>query len=175
MKKNVIVFGLIVGALLTGMMLYSASQCYNNPEFRSNDVLGYAAILASLSLIFVAIKNYRDKYQGGFITFGQAFKVGAYVSLIASTMYLLVWLFDFYLFLPDFAERYADHCMFEARLEGASSDELTKKATEMEQFKEMYKNPLFVIISTLAEVLPLGLLVSLISALFLKRKEKAVA
>ena len=42
----------------------------------------------------------------------------------------------------------------------------------MQSYQEMYKNPVFVVLMTYAEVLPIGLLVTLISALVLKRKVK---
>ena len=42
----------------------------------------------------------------------------------------------------------------------------------MAEFKEMYQNPAFVVIITFLEVLPVGVIISLISALILKRKSK---
>lgn len=170
MKKNVLVFGSIVGVVMAGMGVYSAALCCANPKFESNEVLGYAGMLATFSLIFVAIKNFRDKYNNGFITFGLAFRTGAYVSLLASTIYVAVWLVDYYIFVPDFIDHYTTHVLYEAGLDGASSKELEEKAAEMAQFKDQYKNPLFVILMTYAEVLPLGLIISLISAALLKKK-----
>jgi hypothetical protein len=172
MKKNVIVFGLIVGTLLTGMMLYSTVRCYNDPYCETNDVLGYAGLLAIFSLIFVAIKNFRDKYNSGFITFGSAFKTGAYISLIASTIYVGVWLVDYYIFIPDFMDKYAIHVLHQASQDGATQPELDQKAKEIADFRDMYKNPLFVILISYAEILPLGLIISVISAALLRRKPK---
>ena len=57
-----------------------------------------------------------------------------------------------------------------AKASGATAAELAKKTTEMAKFNEMYKNPLINVLLTYAEILPLGVVVSLISALILKRK-----
>lgn len=172
MKKNIWIFGLISGAIITSMMLYMAWVCCTNPEFESNDFLGYTAMLAAFSFIFVGIRNYRNKFQDGIISFGKAFKIGLFISLIASTLYVLVWLVDYYVFIPGYLDQYIAHVMYKARLNGASADELAETAKQMANFKEMYKSPVFVILVTYAEVLPIGLIVSLISAAILKRKTK---
>lgn len=170
MKRNVLLFGTIIGTILTGGMVYFAARCNANPQFETNDTIGYAAMLVTFSFIFVGIKNYRDKRGGGIISFGKAFKLGLYISLFAATMYVIVWLIDYYFFIPEFLESYKAHVLYQANLEGASQLELDAKAAEMESFKELYKNPVFVILATYAEVLPVGILVSLISALILKRR-----
>lgn len=170
MKKNALVFGLIAGSILTFWMVYTTSLCYNNPKFESNDAIGYTGMLVTFSLIFVAIKNYRDKHNGGIITFGKGFKLGFYVSLIAATMYVGAWLIDYYIFMPDFLDSYTTHVLHQASLDGATQPELDEKAAEMAGFKELYKNPLFVVLISYAEVLPIGIVISLISALILKRK-----
>jgi hypothetical protein len=152
------------------MMLFSCFQCYTNPDFKSNDVVGYAGMIAAFAFIFIGIKNYRDKYNGGIITFGKAFKTGFYISLVASTMYVGVWLIDYYIFIPDFMDKYIPHMLKQAEANGATSAELNEKAAQMASFKEMYQNPLFVIVVSFFEVLPIGMIISLISALFLKKK-----
>lgn len=175
MKKNVLVFGLIAGLLITAMMLYSTTMCYTDPDFRPNDVLGYVSMILIFSLIFVGIKNFRDKYNNGTVTFGKAFKIGLYISLIAASMYTIVWLIDYYIFIPDFMDRYTAHVLQAAKDGGATQPELTEKAAEMAKFKELYKNPLMVVLITFLEVLPIGIVITLISALILKRKHPKTA
>jgi hypothetical protein len=175
MKKNVLVFGLISGLIVTGMMLYSAARIYNLAEFEKNDVLGYAAMLVAFSFIFVGIKNFRERYNSGVISFGKAFKIGLYITLVASTIYVAVWLIDYYFFMPDFIDKYTVCVLRHATSEGATSLELEKKAAEMAKFKDLYKNPLFVVLITYSEVFPIGLVVSLISAFILKRKPKVTS
>lgn len=169
MKKIILVCGLIAGFIITAMMVTTTAVCYHTESFESNMVLGYASMILAFSLIFVGVKNFRDNYNGGIISFGKAFKIGLYITLIASTMYVVVWLIDYYVFIPDFMDRYTTHVLKEARINGATSTELAKQADEMKSYKEMYKSPFMVILLTYSEVIPVGFVVSLLCALFLKR------
>ena len=166
MKKNILIFGLVTGAILSINMVIVVNVLYNNPDFESNDFLGYSTMVVILSLIYFGVRNYRNKQLNGVISFGKAFKAGLLIALVVSTMYVVVWLFYYYLFVPDFMEVYASHVLEQC----TSPDELAATKEEIEMFREMYKNPLFVVLLTYAEVLPVGLIVTLISSLILKRK-----
>lgn len=172
MKKNVLVFGLLSGSIITAFMVYSTLMCYNNADFKASEVVGYAGMLIAFSFIFVGIKNYRDKYNNGVISFGKAFKVGLFITLLASTLYVLAWVIEYYIFVPDWLDKYCTHMINEAKTGGVTQLELDKTNAQMNWYKEMYKNPLFLVLLTYVEVLPIGLVISLISALILKRKRK---
>ena len=58
-----------------------------------------------------------------------------------------------------------------ARAAGASAQELATQRAQIESLKAMFANPLINIAITLLEPLPIGLLVTLISAAILRRKE----
>lgn len=171
MKKIIIVCGLIGGLIVSAMMVTSAGMCYSSGSFDTGMVLGYTSMILAFSLVFVGIKNYRDKYNEGMISFGKAFRIGLYITLIASSIYVLAWLIDYYFFIPDFMDKYASHMLEKIKSSGAAQLEIDKQAKEMAGYKEMYKNPLFVILLTYAEILPVGLIITLISALILKRKK----
>jgi len=164
----------MAGVILAGFMVYVSLLVYNNPNFKSNDIVGWAGMIAVFALMFVGIKNYRDKYNGGFISFGKAFKTGFYIALLASTIYVIAGLMIYYVFMPDWLDKYIEHVMYCERLKGATAAELNKKAQDMANFKEMYKNPAFVVFMTYMEVLPVGVIVALISAFILKRKPRTV-
>jgi len=170
MKKNVWIFGLLSGLIVAAFMLVATTLCYHNPNFEGSMLVGYAGMLLAFSFVFVGIKNYRDKFNNGTITLLQALKIGGLITLISSTVYVVVWLFDYYLFVPDFMDKYIAATMRQAKAEGATHAELSKQAADMAGYKEMYKNPVWVIIMTYAEILPVGIVVTLISALILKRK-----
>ena len=170
MRKNILIFGSLAGLIITSNMVYWSTVCTNNPEFESNDTLGYAGMIIAFSFIFFGIKNFRDRQNDGVISFGQAFKMGFFMALVASTMYVGVWLIHYHFFVPDFIDSYEQHVLYEAKLKGLTDGELEQKAQEMAKLKEWYKNPLFVILLSYGEVLPVATLIALISALILKRK-----
>lgn len=173
MKKTVIVCGIIAGlissSLFIGLMLLGKA---GDMDFKHGMVYGFSLMALAFSLIFVGTKTVRDQ-NGGVISFGKAFRVGLLISLIASTIYVLVWMIDLHFFIPDFAEKYGASMLNRLKLEGASEAAIASKMTEVAQFKKMYASPVFVILMTYVEILPVGLLVSLISALFMKRKPAA--
>ena len=168
MRSNVLIYGSIIGIILCINMVLMVNVIYNNPNVKANDIVGYAAMVVMFSLIFFGVRNYRNKQLNGFITFGKAFKTGVLIALVGSTIYVLVWLFYYYLFVPDFIDAYTKRV-----LNTCSASDLESKTKEMANFKEMYKNPLFVILITYSEVLPVGVIVALVSALLLKKKMKA--
>ena len=170
MKRNVLIFGSILGVIMAGNMVYMVNLVYNHPEFKSNDVMGYAAMVVVYSLTFFGIRNYRNKQLNGVISLGKAFKTGALIALVGSTLYVVVWLFYYYLFVPDFLDKFTLHCIAETTRNGATAAELAAKHQEMDQLREMYKSPFFVVLISYAEVLPVGLVVAFISALILKKK-----
>jgi hypothetical protein len=173
MKRNVLIFGITLGTILAGNMVYMVSRLFDDVDMETNEVVGYAAMVVVFSLSFFGIRNYRNKELNGFISFGEAFKTGALITFIGSSMYVGVWLIYYYLFAPDFIDQYSLHVLHDAARNGVSDSELAAKTKEMADFKEMYKNPLFVVLISYAEVLPVGLVVALISALSLKRKPAA--
>lgn len=171
MKKTVLVCGIAAGLISTsiyiGLMLLGRA---GDIDFKNGLVYGYTLMILGFSFIFVGTKITRDKHNNGVISFGKAFRVGLYITLVASTVYVIVWLIDNYFFIPDFMEKYSAFMIDKLRASGASQDEIAKETAEMAKMTRMYKNPFFVIVMTYIEILPVGLLISLISALILKRK-----
>lgn len=170
MKRNVLIFGSIIGAILVSHILYMVHLIYNKPDFQSNDVLGYIFLFGVFSLVFFGVRNYRNKELKGFISLGTAFKTGALIVLLASTVYVVFWLFFYYLYVPDFLDRYIDHVMLEATREGATETELAATSEQMDQFRSLYQGHFMVGFITYMEVLPYGLAIAFLSSLILKKK-----
>ena len=158
--KNGLFGSLIVSTLLLSVTFYIKA----NPEKEVSMFFGFAGMLLAFFFVVLGIKQQKDA-NNGFISLGKAFLTGFWITLIISTIYVVVWLIIFYNFFPNFAEHYTDMAIAKA-----SPDEVAKVTEEMNSFKEMYKSPIMVILLTYMEILPLGIVFSLISALILKKK-----
>ncbi len=170
MKKLVLVYGTIAGLIVSAMMAYSTARYCSTGNYEDGMVYGYTAMIISFSMIFVGIKSFRDKHNMGVINFGKAFKIGLFITLIASTFYVVSWLINYYCFMPDFMDKYAANTIDKLKTSGVTAAEVTAKTDEILKMKELYKNPVFVVLFTYLEILPVGLIVALISSLILKRK-----
>jgi len=173
MKKVVLTYGLIAGAIVALFMTGGTYYYDSHPDFDGGMYVGYTGMIIAFSFVFIGIRNYRDNYGNGVITFGKALKIGVLISLIASTIYVSIWLIEYYCLFPDFMEKYS---AYEFKKLNASTTmtatQIKAKKDEMLLMIEMYKNPLWVIVFTYMEILvPIGILVPLISAAVLKRKE----
>ncbi|MFP9115208.1 DUF4199 domain-containing protein [Flavobacterium sp. RHBU_3] len=170
MKKSIILNGLIGGIIsISGFFILEGTG--GNSHGTLSMVVGYASMLLAFSLIYVAIKNYRDKENGGFISFSQALKAGLLIALITSTVYVVAWLIYSAYFSPDFIEQYSKAVLNSMAKEGKSAAEIQAKAAEMKEFAAMYNNPFLKIAITYTEVLPLGIIISIITVLILKKKD----
>ncbi|MCX2480565.1 DUF4199 domain-containing protein [Pedobacter sp. MC2016-15] len=170
MKKLVIVYGLISGICVASFMSFSIAFCYSKNSFDGSMFLGYTAMLLSFSIIFVGVKNYRDKHNNGVISFGRAFLMSLYMALIASTLYVAGWMIAYYNFFPDFIEKLAAYQLSPSRISQMRPAEVAAIRGQMETFKDWYSSPVGVAGATYMEILPVGILVSLITALILKKR-----
>ncbi|TBX70174.1 DUF4199 domain-containing protein [Flavobacterium silvisoli] len=175
MKKIVLTYGLMAGGIVAAFMLFGVYLFSNNPNFDAGMLLGYAGMIIAFSLCYVGIKNYRDRQNEGIISFGKALSIGLMITFIASTIYVGVWLIEYYCFFPDFMDKYIASALKKLDTTTMTAAEIKAKTAELMQYKELYKSPIMVILLTYAEaLLPVGLLVPIICAWILKRKTKQV-
>ena len=155
-------------------MILSIALTGDNQDFDLAEIIGYAAIIIASSTIFIAIRSYRDKHNGGIITFGKAFVMGICITLIASAIHTASWMV-YYSAGPgkEMMEGYYQKGLDEVKNDNDLAEkEKEEKLQEMDQMKVMFSNPIMIaIITFLVEVPPIGLSVSLLSALILMRKK----
>lgn len=178
MKKTILVFGTISGVIISTFMGISMAiaRCGSGDMDGGSTsmIIGFSAMAVAFSFVFVGIKNFRDKQNGGIITFGKGFLLGFMISLIASTLYVITWGVEFHFFMPDFMDKYSAMQVKQIQESGLSGAALDEAIKGIESANHNYKtNPLYFAMYTYMEILPVGILITLISSLILRRKTPA--
>lgn len=175
MRKVVLTFGLIAGLIVATLMLLSMPLMDKGIiSFENGQLFGYTTMAIALSMIFFGVKSYRDNYSEGLISFGKAFQVGILIAAVASIIYALSWEIYLNMSSGDFMEQYTTRYLEQMQNEGASAAELEEMKASMGEMAEMYKNPIIRFGMTLMEIIPVGIIITLISAFMLKRNSTSV-
>ena len=172
MRKVVLTFGLIAGAILSAMMLLTL-PFQDQIGFDKGAVIGYTTMVLAFMMVFFGVKSYRDNVAGGSVTFGRALKVGLLITAVTTVCYVATWEVVYYKLAPDFIEKYSAHAIEKAKKSGATDAQIAAQTKQMAKFAEMYKNPLVNIALTSLEPLPVGILFVLVTAGVLSRKRRA--
>jgi hypothetical protein len=168
MFKKILSFGVVAGLLVGVPLSFVTISMSGQTMMRYGMVIGYLIMLVGLSTVFVAIKRHRDADLGGVIKFWPAFGLGLGISFFAGVLYVLSWEAACAIAHLDFAGSYAKAMIAQQQAKGVSVESLAKFTAEMEQFKIQYANPLYRWPMTFAEIFPVGVLVSLVSAALLR-------
>ena len=172
MKKTVLTFGLIGGAVIAAMM-FATLPFHDKIGFDKGVIVGYTSMILAFMLVFFGIRSYRENVSDGHITFGRAFAVGILITLITCACYVVAWEIIYFKFMPDFADKYASYVIAKARAAGASQQVIDGQLQQMKSLKAMLDNPLINAAMTFTEPFPVGLIVTLISAAILRKKTRA--
>lgn len=171
MKKIVLTFGLIAGAILSVMMIIN-HLLQDQLGFDRMEIIGYTSMIVAFLLIFFGVRSYRDNVAGGTVSFGRAFAVGALIAVVASVFYVATWEVIYYKFDPGFIEKYQAHALDKERAKGATEEALAAKKAELEKYAVMFRNPAINVAVSFVEPLPVALVIALISAGVLSRRRK---
>jgi len=170
MKRTVLIFGLISGAIMA-VMLFGTILFVRQIGFDKGEIVGYTGMVLAFLLVFFGVRSYRENVGGGKISFGRAFAVGILIVLISTTCYVIAWEIVYFNFMHDFVDKYAAHMVEQVRASGATPEAVQAKLDEMKRFKQLYENPFFNAAVTFLEPLPVGLIITLVSAGILRKKK----
>ncbi len=153
-------YGLYMGLALVvySLILYVASLSFNT----SLNSLVYLIIAVG---IYLSLKNYRDKQNGGILTFGTGFKLGILVAVFAG---FISGVFSYVLNL-------LDPSLMEQMLEVQQQALLEKgipedQVAQMEDMMRTMTNPLILVISSIFSMALIGVIFSAIIAAIVKKK-----
>ena len=169
MFRSILTWGTVAGLIVGSVLFATTVALADQPISMSIGMaVGYTSMLVALSAVFVGIKRHRDAALGGVIRFWPAFGMGLGITLVAGMFYVLAWEAALAVTGMDFGAEYSAHLLEQKRAAGAGEAELARFAAEMAKFRAQYANPLYRMPMTFAEIFPVGVLVSLVSAALLR-------
>ena len=169
MKKTVLTFGVIAG-LIISVLMNGALLLSSRIGPGHSMALGYTIMVASFLLVYFGVRSYRDNELGGRISFGRAFSCGFLITLITTVFYVVSWEIIFFNFIPHFMDSYFAAQIQHVQSAGLDAATTAAKVAAIQHSQQQYQNPLINAAYTFIEPLPVGLLITLISAAVLRRK-----
>jgi hypothetical protein len=170
MKKIVLTFGLIAGAMISVLMDSSLLFLSKHIGPGHSMLLGYSIMVASFLLVYFGIRSYRDDTLDGQISFGRAFACGILITLITTCCYVATWEILYFNFMPHFMDSYFAAQVQKVQASGLDAATIAAKVAEIKHSQELYQNPFVNMAYTFIEPLPVGLIITLLSAAVLRRK-----
>jgi preprotein translocase subunit YajC len=165
MKKIIKKYGILAALICVGIPVLSSLIIGGESEsYGIGEIVGYSSIVVAMSLVYFAMRNYRDKENNGQINFVEGMKIGSMISAIGGIAFAIYNLVFVTVIDPDFNEKYFAHQM---DLERGSEEFQKEFAALMESGGFMYTIAGGTVLMFFTVFL-IGFVISVISSLILK-------
>ncbi|WP_420571624.1 DUF4199 domain-containing protein [Kordia sp.] len=170
MKKTILTYGAY--GFFTALILFFLALYFGQGlSFRTQEVIGFASMFTSLSFVYFGIRHYKNHELNGEISFKTAFIVGALISLCAAVGFGIMDTIYITKINPDFTEQYLayENGLLDARTDLTLEEIKLEKLALLKQ-SEAYGSPFIVFFVMTMMVFVIGVIISLLSALVLHKK-----
>jgi hypothetical protein len=172
MKPTVLRYSLFA---IIAILVFSAIHVFfiipPKVSFEAAEVAGYLTMTLSMVFVFFGIKHFRDHVNNGTLSFGQGMKVGLLIALGPAIFFALFDLLYVKVINPGWSDEYYSHYVQEAT-RGVPAAELPGKLKQIEDQKAFFEQPAMLFLVMFATVFIIGCIVTIISALTLRRKRQ---
>jgi len=168
MRNTILKYGLIAG-LVMGALMFCTSLLLDKIGYTYGEAIGYACMILGFLPVFLGTRKYRDDINGGNIGFGRAFFISISTALFATLFYVAAWLFIYYN-MPDVMAKYTAYTIDQLKAAGKPQKDIDAILQQMQEVKEIYKNPLKNALDAYLRPLSGTIVFSLITALLIRRK-----
>lgn len=167
MKATILKYGLRALIIMFAFFLFAMLVAQQLP-YSTQEILGYAAMISALSVVYFAIKHYRDEVMDGRVSLGKGLGIGLIISLFAGLGSAIADLVYTTIIAPDFVETFK-----EAELERLKAslppEEYEQAAANLLEQIEIMGSPIMLALLMFVTVVIIGFIISLISAFILRQ------
>ena len=174
MKKTVLRYGLYASLLMVILSAIDFFVVAKLANFAVQEVTGYLTMLLSMIFVFIGIRYYRDNVNGGTLSFWQGLKIGLLIIIIPSVCFGLFDLLYTEVIHPGWMQEYYAKYLERIKI-STPPDKLEAVLKKMNEEKEMFSNPLMQFLLMSLTVFIIGFIVTIISAISLRRNKRVIA
>ena len=136
-------------------------------DFMSSEIVGHIFILLSLVFVFLGMKQYREA-NGGTLSYWRAVYTGLLIAIFPAIAFGLYNILYVEVIDPEFMVKYSENIITE-RSVGKTAEEISAIRQTVMDEQQMFGNPAVMFLVMFLSVIVMGLIVSLISAFFVKK------
>ncbi len=157
-------------AFLTTLLLFVLAFVVGKGQsYTLQEVLGYLTIFTSLSLIFFALRHFRDRENNGVLTLGQGLTIGMIISAVAGAGSAIADGIYTTILYPEFIQDYTQHELDKLQASLPPAEFEVAKSNLLAQLEWM-GTPVMLALIMFVTVVLIGFIVSLVATLLLRRK-----
>lgn len=161
--QSALYYGLLIAVALIvlHLVLYLVEQ--------SRETLGMAiSTIAFLAAIVVVQLDYRNKKCGGFISYGRAVKIG-FLSVLIASIFVAVYMF---IYLSYINPGEMQQTLLDAQQTVYNYGLSPEQEAQSLELQEMIHTPVVYAVGTILSYAIMGIIFSLITAIFIKKEEQ---
>jgi len=166
MKKAVLRYGLYSGLFI--LVLFSL-EMFVFKSFGQTEIAGYTAIVLSLCFVYFGLRYYRDKQNGGVLSFGQGLKLGMLITLIPSACFGFFDVIYSNVINPHFYDNYTEK-MIAGLKKTAPADKFEAQAAAVRAQMKFWSQPWADFLLMFLTVAIVGLIITILATFMLKKK-----
>lgn len=172
MRAIVLKYGLTAGGILAFVMLSTLPFTRDWMRKGYLEMVTIASFVIALSAVFFGIRAYHRQAVIQ-LSFGKMFIAGILITLVAATINSLTWEFCYQTAMKDFPELFVERNMQRLREAGKTEAEVAVEILPAKELMSSYdKNLALRFFLSFTEILPLGVLFSLASAIIFRMRSK---
>jgi hypothetical protein len=172
MKKAVLRYGLYSVVFITIFFLLDEWLIGDKLSFEKREIVGWVGIFLSTLFVYFGIRYYRDHYNNGFLGFGESIKVGLLIMLMPSVAFGIFNVI-YVLLNPEFLDKYYQDKISQAK-SSLPAAELAEALSSLEKERVLFGNPAVQFMVMFLSVFAIGLIVTVISTLILRRNRASI-
>lgn len=163
--------GLIVSILFLGPIVVFPEGYMDPEKMTMGAVIGYSVMILSMLCVFFGIKAYRNKHDDESFTFLKALSIGMQITVMANIIFYVANVLLYEVIAPDFLQEFGK--FYKESLVNGDMDVETRSEilAEFEANAGVLENSYKYALVMAGTTFFIGIIISLISALVLKRNK----